>query len=119
MTLFWQALFVVGAIALAFWITGITARRLGSRPRAPLPDGVVLVVGPGCVNCDEAERALVASGAHVTIVDVSDKRLDPFRIATVPAGLAVVAGDVAMRRVGQAVIDDAARLNAATQGETD
>ena len=112
MTVFWQALFIVAAIALAFWITGVTARRMGTRPRAPLPDGLVLVVGPSCRICDEAQRAWEATGARVTVVDVSDKRLDPLRISTVPAGLAVVGGEVVMRRVGQAVIEDALVLAA-------
>ncbi|MBT8197027.1 MAG: hypothetical protein KJO84_00860 [Acidimicrobiia bacterium] len=110
MTVVWQTLFVIGAVAAAFWITGLTARRMSSRPRSPLPEGVVLVVGPGCRLCDEAELALRSTGAPVTIVDFRDKRLDALRLGTVPAALTVTSGEVVMRRVGRSVIDDAAEL---------
>lgn len=113
-----RLVFVVATVALAFWITGITARRLGARRRAPLPDGIVLVTGPGCRLCGPAEQAIRAAGGDpITVIDVSDRRVDDLAIRSLPLGLVVRDGEIVMRRAGKTVLQDAALLANATSAQ--
>ena len=78
--------------------------------RSPFAAGVTLVVGPDCVLCGPAERALVASGVTPAVIDVDD--IPPTEsIRSLPVAIVTDReGVVLMRRSGRSVITDAPEI---------
>lgn len=102
-------LVVVFGVALVLRLALSTGRR-----RVGLPPGLVLVTGPACRLCGPALQALRAAGADPAVMDVADVHDRVGRVTSLPTALVVGAGGaVVTRRVGRAVITDAAVLAAA------